>query len=132
MDKSNPDLFIEFVLLSGETIYKTSNLDELKRLYDTWTTVFIDRSSYIIHCRDYTDPENPDIFCSDTKFVFDGISFNCFNVLTYHILTTSTVGSNNIVTVVKSPEKIYEFKHLYEDDSLNFGISSYLRRIQRL
>lgn len=130
MDKPNPELFIDFVLLSGETIYKTSNLDDIKHLYDKWTTVFIDKSSYIIHCRDFSDPENPDIYCSDTAFEFNGRCFNCFNELIYHILTTAAIGSKNIVTVVKSPEKIYEFKNLHEDDSLNFGISSYLRRIQ--
>ena len=132
MNKPNPVLFIDFVLLSGEIIHKTSNLDDTKRLYDTWTSVFIDNSSYIIHCRDFSDPENPDIYCSDTAFEFNDRCFNCFNELIYHILTTSTVGSKNIVTVIKSPEKIYEFKNLYEDDSLNFGVSSFLRRSQNL
>lgn len=126
MDNQNFDLSIEFVTMSGETKHKTSNLNELRQLYVSWTDIFMVK---ITHTYDYRNYEDPDVYYSDTNFVFNEISFNCFNYLIYYILTESTIGSNNIVTVVKSSENIYEFKGLYEDDSLHFGIGSYLRRL---
>ena len=126
MDNPNPDLFIEFISLSGEEICKTSNLKELEHLYYSWTNKF---KVKIFHTYDYKNIEEPDIYCTDTQFVFNNIGFNTFPDLIYHILTESTIGAINIVTVIKSSEKIYESKYLYEEDFLDFGTRLYLRRL---
>jgi hypothetical protein len=126
MDIPNPKLSIEFISLSGEIIHKTSDLLDIKRLYYSWIYKFNIR---IIHTYVSSDLEELDIFYSDTKFIFNDISFNNFPDLIYHILTKSTVDSNNIVTVVKSSKTIYEFKNLDEDDILKFGIRMYLERL---
>ena len=125
MDKPNPDLSIEFISLAGEIIHKTTNLEDIRRLYYSWSYIFRVK---IIHNYDYSEKE-PGDYCSDTKFVFNDIGFINFSDLLYHILTESTIGANNIVTVIKSPEQIYEAKYLYENDSLNLGIRSYLKRL---
>ena len=126
MNKPNPNLYIEFISLSGEVLYKTVNLEDLRRIYYSWTYIFTVK---VIHNYNYSDLEEPGNYSSDTKFVFNGISFTNFSILIYHILTESTIGANNIVTVVKSSEEIYESKYLYENDYLNIGISSYLKRL---
>ena len=127
MEGLNPDLFIEFISLSGEVIHKTSNLEELRSLYYSWTTVFKVKT---VHTYDYNDLEEPNVFNSDTRFFFNDIGFTTFPDLMYHILTKSTIGANNIVTVIKSPEMTYECMYLYESNSLNFGFHAYLRRIR--
>ena len=126
METSNADLSIEFISMSGEVIQKTSNLEDLRTLYYSWTKTFRVK---IVHAYDYNDLEEPYVFCSDTQFVFNNIGFNTFPDLIYHILTKSTIGANNIVTVIKSPKETYESMYLYEADSLNFGICTYLIRL---
>lgn len=127
MDKLNPVLSIEFVTLSGDVIHKTSNLLDLKRIYYSWIYKFRVR---IIHTYITSDLEELDNYYSDTKFIFNGFGFNNFPDLSYHILTESTIGVNNIVTVIKSSKTIYDFKNLNEDDDLlKSGIRMYLERI---
>jgi hypothetical protein len=126
MNKPNPNLFIEFISLSGEVLYKTLNLVDLRHIYYSWTYIFRVK---VIHNYNYSDLEEPGNYSSDTKFVFNGISFTNFSILIYHILTESTIGAINIVTVIKSSEDIYESKYLYENDYLNIGICAYLKRL---
>jgi hypothetical protein len=126
MEVPNADLSIEFVSLSGEVLHKTSNLEDLSCLYYSWIKKF---GVKLIHTHIYSDLEEINVFYSDTAFSFDGIIFNSFSSLTYYILTNSTIGAINIVTVIKSSKKIYQFKNRYEDDSLRFGISSYIERL---
>jgi hypothetical protein len=126
MEVPNADLSIEFVSLSGEVLHKTSNLEDLSCLYYSWINKF---GVKLIHTHIYSDLEEINVFYSDTAFSFDDIIFNNFSTLTYYILTNSTIGAINIVTVIKSSKKIYQFKNRYEDDSLRFGISSYIERL---
>jgi hypothetical protein len=126
MEVPNADLSIEFVSLSGEVLHKTSNLEDLSCLYYSWIKIFTVK---LIHTHIYSDLEEINVFYSDTAFSFDDIIFNNFSTLTYYILTNSTIGAINIVTVIKSSKKIYQFKNRYEDDSLRFGISSYIERL---
>jgi hypothetical protein len=126
MNKPNPNLFIEFISLSGEVLYKTVNLEDLRHIYYSWSYIFRVK---VIHNYNYNDLEEPGNYSSDTKFVFNGFSFTNFSFLIYHILTESTIGAINIVTVIKSSEDIYESKYLYENDYLNIGICAYLKRL---
>jgi hypothetical protein len=127
MDTPNPKLSIEFVTMSGEVLQKTSNLDDVRALYYSWTNKFRVK---IIHTRDYSNFEDPDVFWSDTQFVFNEVGFNTFPDLIYNILTTSVIGANNVVMIIKSPEETYESRSLDDSDTLNFGIRAYLRRLR--
>lgn len=127
MHNPNPDLSIEFISISGETLHKISNLKDLRCLYYSWSYIF---GVKIRHIYSNNNPEEVSgNYCSNTKFIFNNISYSNFSILIYHILTESTIGANNIVTVIKSSEEIYESKYLYENDCLNFGIRLYLRRL---
>jgi hypothetical protein len=127
MDTTNPKLSIEFVAMSGEVLQKTSSLDDIRALYYSWTNKFRVK---IIHTRDYINLEEPDVFWSDTQFVFNEVGFNTFPDLIYNILTTSVIGANNVVMVIKSPEETYKSSSLDDSDTLNFGIRAYLRRLR--
>lgn len=125
------NLSIEFISITGERIHKTENLEELENLYPPWMMEF---NVNIIDLKDYNnlDNEEPNILYSDTTFVFNGITFNDFSCLIYHILTESTIGANNIVTVIRSCKHIYTFVELEDDKFFNNwtnGMRKYLERL---